>query len=316
MRVSSSSQVAGTSTPENIASITPGNSVKPTNPPVSTAAVIVVGGVTVIGNTQSGFVIGSSTLTPGGTVVIPGANGALATTFVLPASGTAVIVNGATQNVQESTPPAFIPQTTSATIFTAGGSTFTGNSASVFLIGSSTLTPGGTVVISGVGSAPGTTYVLPATGSTVIVNGVTQSIQETALPTSAPQTIPVVIFTAGGSTFTGNSESGFIIGSSTLTPGGTVIVPGSGTDSPTTYVLPTSGTAIIVNGATQTIQVTTASAASTGGMGGVIASVGGYGTSIGSGAPAQITGSEGRREDVPWVLGGGLLGVVIGMIVL
>jgi hypothetical protein len=85
------------------------------------------------------------------------------------------------------------------------------------VVGSSTLSRGGTVVVSGSGGE--TTYVLPDFGSAVIVNGKTQAIQSTAVAAPAATT-PVIVI--GSSTYTANSVSQFVIGSQTLTPGGII----------------------------------------------------------------------------------------------
>lgn len=264
--------------------------------PATTAPVITAGGTTIVGNSNTNFVIGSSTLTPGGTVIVPGSGTQSPTTFVLASSGTAVIVNGATQSVQQTTIPAAAPATSPATIFTAGGSTFTFNSASNVVIGSLTLTPGGTVIIPGSGTVGPTTYVLPTSGSAIIVNGATQSIRVTSVAAPKATTTPLLV--VGGTTYTANSASAFVIGSQTLTRGGVITASGV-----TLSFATAGGTVVQISGGTT----------STESLGGIINSVGGFSTAT----PTYVTASKANHErPISWALSLGLFAGVLGVLVL
>lgn len=290
--VQSSSHLTGNSLPT-----TPAQNPAPgTTLPATTAPVITAGGTTIVGNSNTNFVIGSSTLTPGGTVIVPGSGTQSPTTFVLASSGTAVIVNGATQSVQQTTIPAAAPATSPATIFTAGGSTFTFNSASNVVIGSLTLTPGGTVIIPGSGTVGPTTYVLPTSGSAIIVNGATQSIRVTSVAAPKATTTPLLV--VGGTTYTANSASAFVIGSQTLTRGGVITASGV-----TLSFATAGGTVVQISGGTT----------STESLGGIINSVGGFSTAT----PTYVTASKANHErPISWALSLGLFAGVLGVLVL
>ncbi|RDW58747.1 hypothetical protein BP6252_13223 [Coleophoma cylindrospora] len=227
-------------------------------------AVITGGGQTYTRNSASAYVFSSSTLTPGGTVVVSGSSQTM--TYVLPTSATAVVINDVTHAISTATYAVTDGSTgvksvsdTQVAVITGGGQTYTRNSASAYVIGSSTLTPGGTVVVSG--SSQTMTYVLPTSATAVIVNDVTHAISTATYAVADGSTgvksvsdTQVAVITGGGQTYTRNSASAYVIGSSTLTPGGTVVV--SGASQTMTYVLPTSATAVIVNDVTQAISTT------------------------------------------------------------
>ncbi|RDW57762.1 hypothetical protein BP5796_12563 [Coleophoma crateriformis] len=158
--------------------------------------------------------------------------------------------------------PSFAPggvksvSVTQVAVITGGGQTYTRNSASAYVIGSSTLTPGGTVVVSG--SSQTMTYLLPTSATAVVVNDVTHAISTATYAVTDGSTgaksvsdTQVAVITGGGQTYTRNSASAYVIGSSTLTPGGTVVV--SGASQTMTYVLPSSATAVVINDVTQAI---------------------------------------------------------------
>jgi hypothetical protein len=244
---------------------------------MTVAPIITAGGTTIIGNSQSNFVIGSSTLTPGGTVIVPGSGGASPTTFVLPATGSAVIINGATQGIQTSNVPVV---NTPAAIFTVGGTTITANSASNFVIGSATLTPGGTIAVSG------TTYALPSSGGAVIVNGATQTLI-TPTPTA---TTPILV--VGSITYTANSGGGFVIGSQTLTSGGVVTASG------VVLSLATGGSTLVQISAGTT---------KTESLGDIIASVGGFSTTPPTATSSSTSEATGQPQMASWAVKAGLV---------
>ncbi|RDW56980.1 hypothetical protein BP6252_13933 [Coleophoma cylindrospora] len=145
-----------------------------------------------------------------------------------------------------------VTQTTApitATVFTIASSTVTANSDTQFSIGSLTLTPGGTVILTG--SDGPTTLILPSTASIVVINGVTQSIQ--TMETTPTPRIPYIVYQS--STYTPNSVSNFVIGGQTLSQGAAITLPSTITSGDIlittveTLSLPTGGSSVvIVNG--------------------------------------------------------------------
>ncbi|KAF4619038.1 hypothetical protein G7Y89_g14807 [Cudoniella acicularis] len=195
---------------------------------------ITIGTSTYTPNSVSAFVIGSQTLTAGGSIIVSASGpGGISTTIALPISPTEVVVNGATQALQN--PPA---STTQQQHLVLGSSTLTQNSASAFLIGTQTLTPGSQI------TASGTTISLAAEGSSVVINGNTQALQS-PVPTTTNFQPQLII---GSSTYTANSASVFVVGTQTLAPGAQITASG------TTISLATGGSSLIVNGNTQAVQ--------------------------------------------------------------
>tara|TARA_R110002003_G_scaffold117_1_gene10355 strand:- start:13499 stop:15667 length:2169 start_codon:yes stop_codon:yes gene_type:complete len=206
---------------------------------------IVVGGTTVVALPQGGsnninnqnnvqtnqgsgptFVIGGQTLSPGGQAITVSG-----TTLSLVPGGSSVVINGVTSAVAN--PPIVVPQAG----ITIGNSVFTpsSGSGSTFVISDQTLTPGGQITVSG------TVISLAPSASFVVVNGVTSTLANPAAQiTDAP------VLTIGNGIFrplpgTGTS---YLIGSSTLTPGGSVVV------ADTTISLAPGATALVINGRT------------------------------------------------------------------
>ncbi|MCJ1275918.1 hypothetical protein MMC21_003723 [Puttea exsequens] len=117
--------------------------------------------------------------------------------------------------------------------FSFGGSTYTANPSSQFVIAGQTLTQGGTINVAG------TNIALPSNANAVVIASSTQPLI-TPAPTSGP---PALTF--GGSTYTPNSASQFIIAGQTLTPGGSITVSG------TPIALPPGANVAIIAGSTQ-----------------------------------------------------------------
>lgn len=204
--------------------------------PVATPAPILeIGETTYTANSASGFVVDGATLTRGGSVVIDG------TTVALAASGDYAVVNGVTQDLS-----APVTAASPAPTLNIGGTTYTANQASGFVVDGTTLTRGGSVVVNG------TTVALPTSGGYVVVNGVTQSL---SAPTATKAPAPTLDI--GGTTYTANSVSDFVIDGTTLMRGGSVVVDG------TTVSLDASGAYVVVNGATQTLSVPATTTVST-----------------------------------------------------
>lgn len=212
------------------------NLANPTIEPVLTIGNTIIT-ANVVGSSTA-FVFGpGQTLTPGGNIVVFG------TTFSLPSTGSAIIVNGQTLTLGVST-----PQITAAPVLTVNGQAITGSifgSGTAFILGpGTTLTPGASVIISR------TTYSLPYTTSgVVIINGQTSTL---GLATVAPD------LTIDGQTITpmiSNGQTSYVLGpGTTLTPGGIVTISG------TRISLDSSGTALVFGSSTSAIPMTPASA--------------------------------------------------------
>jgi hypothetical protein len=200
--------------------------------PTSTTplAPVLFGGQTISVNSNSEFLFGSQTLTPGQVITVSGQQ-------ISAGTGGALIINAATPNPSTSTtPPAVV---------VIDGVSITANSNSGFVIGTQTLFPGGVITESG------RVITLPSASPTV---------------TSAVNTQPVVI--VGSSTFTQDSQSDFVIGSQTLKPGGVitvsgqaislsptgnaVIINGNTQTTPTTFATTTVVTSVDIAGQTLT----------------------------------------------------------------
>jgi hypothetical protein len=181
------------------------------------------------------------------------------------------------------------PLSVTVPIFTAGTSTITGDTLSNFMIGSSTLTPGGTIIVSGSESAPPMTFILPVSGNAIVINGNTQAIATTEL--SIAVTTPILV--VGSSTYAANQATEFVIGEQTLTKGGVISASGE------TFSLAAEGSSLVIVSGTST---------KTESLGGVIISVGGFVTTTSK--PTDVRGSSahsGQLFDIRYVC----LGVAI-----
>lgn len=181
---------------------------------------VVLGSASATALSSGGFVIAGQTLTKGGSVIASG------TTYVLPSSGSAIVVNGQTTAIA---PQPVIAQTSSPLVFDSAIATAL--SSGGFVVEGQTLTQGGAVTVAG------TTYALPSSGSSIVINGQTTAFR--------PEASPTVIL--GSATALHISSSAYVLGSQTLVPGSTITVSG------TTYALPSSGNSVIINGQTTTI---------------------------------------------------------------
>lgn len=196
------------------------------HPDVTTVSAVVFGSATAVPLLAGGYVVGSQVISPGGSAVdISG------TVYSLPASGSSVVINGKATAIQAITP--------ADAVLTLGSQTYTAIAASAtpLVVASQTLIPGGSDV-----TVSGTIYSLPrdVTGS-VVVNG---------------QTTPLAKGASGGlGLFSGSTRltftplnSGIIVASQTLYPGGPAIVVQGETLS-----IPVDGTAVVVQSGTTTI---------------------------------------------------------------
>jgi len=186
-----------------------------------------------ISGSQTSFVFGpGQTLTAGGIITISGR------TFSLPATGSFIIVNGQTSTLGFSNPSITAPP-----VLTVNGQPITASVSGFqtsFILGpGTTLTPGGSIIVSG------TTYSLPAsTSGVVVINGKTSTLGTGAITATPTLTI-------NGQTYTpiiSNGQTMYIIApGTTLTPGGVVTISG------TRISMDSSGTALVFGSITSTI---------------------------------------------------------------
>jgi hypothetical protein len=197
------------------------------NTAAATPPTLTFGGNTITANPSNGFMVAPGvTASAGGPAVTVGG-----TTISIAPGGSIGVINGQTQSL--TTNP------TSAPILTLGGQAITarvsGSSTAFIIAPGQTLTPGGALTVSG------TTFSLPARGSAVVVNGKTS-----ALGASSPTAVPVLSFGAHTITasISGSSTAFIFAPGQTLTQGGSIVVSG------TTFSLPVTGSAIVINGQT------------------------------------------------------------------
>lgn len=199
----------------------------PTGPPVLT-----LGENRITANPQGEFVVGTQTLTPGGPVVTVSG-----TVLSVGPSGTIAVINGVTQTLANA------PHVTQAPVLTVDGkpvsATVVGGTTQFVLTDGQTLTPGGIITVDG------TTFSMPTdgAGSTVVVNGVTSTLNAPGLPVITVDSQSITATVVDGTT-------AFVLSpSQTLTPGGVLTVSG------TTYSMPASasGSVVVINGVTSTI---------------------------------------------------------------
>jgi hypothetical protein len=185
------------------------------NPPASFAPTIAIGNsiFTPVSGSGNMFVIGDQTLTPGGqALTISG------TVISLAPSSSYVVVNGVTSSLATSAIVA-AAQITIAPALTIGSDVFQPlpGIGTSYLIGSSVLTPGGVITVSG------TTISLAPSASEVVINGQTSSLTHAFQPviTNAP------LLTIGSNTFTALSGTTYVIGGQTLKPGAAITINGT-----------------------------------------------------------------------------------------
>lgn len=165
----------------------------PPDQPTADPATLTVGGQVITAN-PSNVIVAGSTLTPGSNAVTVSG-----TSLSLDNDGN-LIVNG------NSIPIPYAPLHVSPPVLTVGGQSFTALPDGFAVAGSSVLPGGPPVVLSGTPIALGYSGVLRiGSSSTLLPNG-------PALPTAN-------IFTVGGQIITAN-PTGFAVGSTTLSPGG------------------------------------------------------------------------------------------------
>ncbi|KAJ5029889.1 hypothetical protein PSV08DRAFT_385118 [Bipolaris maydis] len=193
---------------------------------------------------SSKVVVGSQTLQPGGSAINVGG-----TPVSLAPSPTAIFVGDKTSQLPQIFPSPAPP------VLTVGPSTLTPNAATQFFI-----TPGQTLTPGGVATVDGTIVSLAPSASFVVIGGSTQILPISSAP--LPITTRVPQFVVGDSTIVAQPTQvrpdiapTFVVSEQTLLPGGAAV-----TFSGTTLSLDPSGSVLVVNGASSTVQAETGAA--------------------------------------------------------
>ena len=243
------------------------------------------------GGTHAGptFVISGQTLAPGGTpITVAG------TVLSLAPSGSFLVVDGATTTL--ATPAAVAAAHITPPPLTIGNGVFKPlpGTGTTYQIGTTLLTPGGSVVIAG------TTISLAAGATALVINGVTTSLaaQAQLVVTTPP------LLTIGSQTYTavGGSGTTFIMGGQTLTPGGTITVNG------TTIVLSPQATELIYGSSGRSTSTALFPATTTGSTGTTSTASASEGQSGAQAAPTSTRESSASPMRRP----GSVLAAVIG----
>lgn len=182
---------------------------------VNTPTPVVFGSVTATPFIAGGYILATQVLSPGGTAV-----GVSGTTYSLATSGNTVFVDGKPTEYQSA---AAAPLTVGSQISNAVAASVT-----PLVIGTQTLVPGGSPI-----TISGTTYSLPPSETnSIVVNGRT---------TSLTQTSGVAILSAHSQQLSFTPlNSGIVVASQTLYPGGTITVNGE------TLSLANGGSVVII----------------------------------------------------------------------
>lgn len=133
--------------------------------PTSIPAVLTIGTETIVANSQSQYVVGGQTLSPGGPAITVSG-----TTISLAPSATVVVVNGASSTVAPNFGNIW---TTAAPALTFKDHVYTANRAGYITISPGTvLKPGGEAIV-----IEGTTLSFDHSGTAVVVQGITSILQ-------------------------------------------------------------------------------------------------------------------------------------------
>lgn len=222
-----SQAIVGGSTVEiHPAGITPG-------PGAGHVPALTFAGSTYSANSLGQFIIGKQTLSPGAAITVSG------TQISLAAAGNAAVIEGNTELLT-------LNGMRTAAMLTFDGSTFTADASSDFVISGQTLTPGGSIQVSG------TPISYPAGVTAVVIGTKTLPL---SFGTISSGVRPVITF--DGSTFTADAASDFTINGQTLTPGANIDVSGI----PISY--PSAGTAVVIGTSTEPFSFATVTGAET-----------------------------------------------------
>ena len=175
-------------------------------------AALTFAGQTYTANPAGQFIVGGQTLAAGQAITVSG------TPISEAAGGSFAVIGGS------STQPLITPAPSQGpALLTLGGSTFTANAASQFVLGSQTLTPGGQITVSGTVLSEG------ASGSGMVVVGGshTHSLTHGSATGGAAIVTSAAVMSFGGQTYTANGAGAFVVGGQTWTPGGVITVSGT-----------------------------------------------------------------------------------------
>ena len=203
--------------------------------PASALGLLSLAGSTYTADPSSQFIISGQTLSPGSTINVAG------TPISLFPSGTAAVIGSSTQLLAPAPTVLNAPP-----LLTLNGATYTANAAGAFVIASQTLTPGGSVTISGtpIFEAGGTSPAYAVVGSS------TQSLAHaSAIATNAP------VLTFHGHTYTADAQSNFIIEGQTLKPGSDITVDGTRISEPAAAVTGSGGSGgyVVIGSSTESL---------------------------------------------------------------
>jgi len=154
---------------------------------------LTIGSQTFTANAATQFFLApGQTLTPGGTAVISG------TTLSLESGASAIIVNGRTRIFDSSSPDSMV--TSSPSIIRVDGQAFAANAGGTYLISGQTLTPGGSITVTGSNGAQTLSLSPSGTELVAIVSG--HTITNTLSNAAAADATAAPVLTIGGQTFT------------------------------------------------------------------------------------------------------------------
>ena len=190
------------------------------NPPQS-VPILTFDGSTYQADQVSHFIIASQTLTPGGKITISG------TPVAIDKDASAAIIGTSTQSLSKA-------GVTQKPLLVFAGTTYTADDSTHFVIDGNTLTKGGAINIDK------TQLSLDNAGTGVVIG---TSTQQLGYPGTTVAAKPVLTF--GGSTYTADSSSDFIIKGQTLTKDGTVVIDG------TTVSYDEADAAVVIGSSTQ-----------------------------------------------------------------
>ncbi|MCJ1339004.1 hypothetical protein MMC09_004293 [Bachmanniomyces sp. S44760] len=210
--------------------------------PAVTAPPVVVGASIISANSASQYVVGSQTLALGSSIVIGSGTATTALALQTNSNGRTEIVVGTSTSLL---PLGGTGGASALPALTIAGQTITANPAGQFIVSGQTLAPGSTITL---GSGASATPVVLQTNS----NGQTQLVVGTSTSTLPSATAAlgsgIPALTLGGQTISENSASQFVIGGTTLTPGGPAVTIGG-----TPVSLAPGGTAVVVGTSTEAL---------------------------------------------------------------
>lgn len=210
---------------DSISSITQNPGPQTTQKPI-----FIFGDTIYTANSLNDFNVDGETLLPGQALTISGTPISYGTT-----NGKYIMIGSTTQS--------FTPMTTKMPTFTLNNTVYTANSLGDFIIDGETLIPGQALTISGT-----PVFYVTTNGDYIAVGSSTQSL-------AVIMTTAVAYITLGGSTYTENPASAFVIDGKTLTRGGDITVDGT----PISYLLAGTEEKVVVGSSTEAVKTSTES---------------------------------------------------------